>query len=37
MSSRVAIYARVSTPNQTEAQTIEQQLQRLHLYAKNQG
>ena len=31
---RVALYARVSTPNQTRAQTIEHQLQRLQAYAQ---
>ena len=28
---RVAVHARVSTTRQTQAQTIEQQLDRLHL------
>ena len=37
MSSRVAIYARVSTPNQTQAQTIEEQLERLQAYVQDQG
>jgi site-specific DNA recombinase len=37
MTSRVAIYARVSTPNQTKTQTIEQQLQRLQTHVKQQG
>jgi site-specific DNA recombinase len=36
MTLRAAIYARVSTPNQTQAQTIEQQLERLKEYAKQQ-
>ena len=36
MTSRVAIYARVSTPNQTKTQTIEQQLQRLQTHIKQQ-
>ena len=34
---RVAIYARVSTSGQAQAQTIEQQLTRLHSLAKQQG
>ena len=37
MSLRVALYARVSTPNQTRAQTIEQQLERLQAYVKEAG
>lgn len=37
MTSRVAIYARVSTSNQTIAQTIEQQLQRLQAFVNQQG
>jgi site-specific DNA recombinase len=37
MSGRVAIYARVSTPNQAQAQTIEQQLERLQAYVQSQG
>jgi site-specific DNA recombinase len=36
MISQVALYARVSTPNQVEAQTIDQQLARLHNYVKEQ-
>jgi DNA invertase Pin-like site-specific DNA recombinase len=34
---RVAIYARVSTQHQVQAQTIEQQLERLMVYIKQQG
>ncbi len=34
---RVAIYARVSTQRQTQAQTIEQQLARLQAYVQEQG
>ena len=34
---RVAIYARVSTPRQAQAQTIEQQLTRLRSYVEEQG
>ena len=34
---RVAIYARVSTQHQAQAQTIEQQLERLTTYAQRQG
>jgi site-specific DNA recombinase len=34
---RVAIYARVSTQHQTQTQTIEQQLERLRAYVKQQG
>ncbi len=37
MSVRVAIYARVSTANQTQAQTIEQQLTRLQAHIQAQG
>lgn len=37
MESRVAIYARVSTAHQTQAQTIEQQIQRLSAYVESQG
>lgn len=37
MSLRVAIYARVSTLHQAQAQTIEQQLTRLHAYAAEHG
>lgn len=33
----VAIYVRVSTPNQTQAQTIDQQLERLRAHATAQG
>lgn len=36
MTSRVAIYARVSTPNQAQAQTIEQQLERLRAHVQSQ-
>lgn len=36
MMQRAAIYARVSTPNQAQAQTIEQQLERLHEHVKEQ-
>jgi site-specific DNA recombinase len=34
---RVAIYARVSTSHQTQAQTIDQQLDRLQAYVRDQG
>ena len=34
---RVAIYARVSTQHQMQTQTIEQQLERLRAYVKQQG
>ena len=34
---RVAIYARVSTQHQVQAQTIEQQLERLVAYTKQHG
>ena len=34
---RAAIYARVSTMRQAQAQTIEQQLSRLHAYVQQQG
>ena len=34
---RVAIYARVSTQRQAQAQTIEQQLERLQAYVQEQG
>ncbi len=37
MSVRAAIYARVSTANQTQAQTIEQQLTRLQAHIQAQG
>ena len=37
MTLRVAIYARVSTLHQAQAQTIEQQLDRLRTYADEQG
>ena len=37
MTLRIAIYARVSTLHQAQAQTIEQQLTRLQAYATNQG
>jgi site-specific DNA recombinase len=33
----VAVYARVSTQRQAQAQTTDQQLDRLHAYAKGQG
>lgn len=34
---RIAVYLRVSTRNQTESQTIEQQLERLRVHIQNQG
>jgi site-specific DNA recombinase len=34
---RVALYARVSTQRQAQAQTVEQQLERLKKYADEQG
>jgi site-specific DNA recombinase len=34
---RVALYARVSTRRQAEAQTVEQQLERLTGHARQQG
>ena len=37
MMLRVALYARVSTPNQTRAQTIEQQLERLKGFVGEQS
>jgi site-specific DNA recombinase len=37
MSLRIAIYARVSTLHQAQAQTIEQQLTRLQAYAAEHG
>lgn len=37
MTLRVAIYARVSTQHQTQAQTIDQQLNRLQTYVREQG
>jgi site-specific DNA recombinase len=37
MSLRVALYARVSTPNQTRTQTIEQQLERLQAHVVAAG
>jgi site-specific DNA recombinase len=37
MNMRAAIYARVSTANQTQAQTIEQQLARLRAHVQEQG
>ena len=37
MSVRAAIYARVSTANQTQAQTIDQQLTRLQAHIQAQG
>lgn len=33
----VALYVRVSTRNQVESQTIEQQLERLHAHVQTQG
>jgi site-specific DNA recombinase len=33
---QTALYARVSTSNQVQTQTIEQQLERLHTYAQAQ-
>jgi site-specific DNA recombinase len=35
--SNIALYVRVSTSHQVEAQTIDQQLERLHNYVKAQG
>ena len=37
MTIKVAIYVRVSTLNQAQAQTIEQQLQRLQAHIAAQG
>src|SRR5215210_635147 len=37
MAMRVAGYARVSTDRQAETQTIEQQVERLVAYARQQG
>ena len=37
MAMRVAAYARVSTDRQAETQTIEQQVERLVAYARQQG
>lgn len=37
MSRQVALYARVSTSNQNQAQTIDQQLERLHNHVREQG
>ena len=37
MTLRVAIYARVSTLHQAQAQTIDQQLERLHAYVHDHG
>jgi site-specific DNA recombinase len=37
MTLRVALYARVSTPHQTQAQTIGQQLERLKQHVREQG
>lgn len=37
MSRQVALYARVSTPNQSQAQTIEHQLERLQNHAHEHG
>jgi site-specific DNA recombinase len=37
MTHQVALYARVSTPNQAQAQTIEQQLERLHAHVQAQA
>jgi site-specific DNA recombinase len=34
---RIAVYARVSTQQQAQAQTIEQQLERLQGYSQEQG
>ena len=34
---QVAIYARVSTQHQAQAQTIEQQLERMRAYIEQQG
>src|SRR5436309_834653 len=34
---RVAVYVRVSTQRQAQAQTIEQQLERLQTYCQQQG
>jgi site-specific DNA recombinase len=34
---RTAIYARVSTHNQAQAQTIEQQIERLQAHVREQG
>jgi site-specific DNA recombinase len=34
---RVALYARISTQRQAQAQTVEQQLDRLKEYADEQG
>lgn len=34
---KIAIYVRVSTPHQTQLQTIEQQLSRLQIYCQEQG
>jgi site-specific DNA recombinase len=34
---RIAVYARVSTQNQSQAQTIEQQLERLQTHSQAQG
>jgi site-specific DNA recombinase len=34
---RIALYARVSTSRQAQAQTIEQQLERLHAHLASQG
>lgn len=37
MSRQAALYARVSTPHQNQAQTIDQQLERLHNHVREQG
>ncbi len=34
---QVALYARVSTPNQQQEGTIASQIQSLHLYIRQQG
>ena len=34
---RIAVYARVSTQQQAQAQTLEQQLERLQGYSQEQG
>ena len=37
MALRVALYARVSTQRQAQAQTVEQQIERLTGHARQQG
>lgn len=37
MTLRVALYPRVSTPHQAQAQTIGQQLERLRQHVREQG